>query len=560
MAACVVRPRSCYDGEMVRSAIRHTRDRAELFLLLGVLVLAVAMLFLPSYWASSLVPHADAGEYTITAQNLAHLKGYHITLLHRAYPSRYPFGFPLLLMPFYWLPHATLATGIYGVLTYAVLTVVATYVLARMMSTPLAGVIAAVSALLSSVFVIFSHYVLSEMASTALIALSAILLCRAVSQVTTTRACLVALVGLGATCGFAMLVHFTNVALVVSVALALVATHRVRAQGWRAFAAFASGPACAGSILALSNWATFGNVIATGYRFWRPAWYTSLHRTFALAYALQPHSMERGGRLTPWGNIGYYLHLFPALVPSRWCLVPLGVGLVVLLRDRRPAARALALCVVLFTLLTVGLYLLYFFQAIRFLMPLIPLVACLIGVGADQGVAWMRSRVSSSPRRIARWIGGSLVCGITVIGLLIGRSTLDESYLYNRSVTHDRLRLSDPTEGQTIALYQSVAPAGSIIITDLFDPIVEATPAGRRSTIVPVRWVGYESDVAPVQALPTLDTERQRIAAAIAAGTPVFTDSFTVLLDQSKLSEYRLKEIAHGVAGSTPVAIYRMTI
>jgi len=126
MAACDVRPRSCYDGEMVGSAIGHTRDRAELFLLLGVLVLAVAILFLPSYWASSLVPHADAGEYTITAQNLAYLKGYHITLLHRAYPSRYPFGFPLLLMPFYWLPHATLATGIYGVLTYAVLTVVAT--------------------------------------------------------------------------------------------------------------------------------------------------------------------------------------------------------------------------------------------------------------------------------------------------------------------------------------------------------------------------------------------------------------------------------------------------
>lgn len=559
MAACDVRPRSCYDGEMVGSAIRHTRDRAELFLLLGVLVLAVAILFLPSYWASSLVPHADAGEYTITAQNLAYLKGYHITLLHRAYPSRYPFGFPLLLMPFYWLPHATLATGIYGVLTYAVLTVVATYVLARMMSTPLAGVIAAVSALLSSVFIIFSHYVLSEMASTALVALSAILLCLAVGSATT-RSCLVALIGLGATCGFAMLVHFTNGALVVSVALALVATRRVRAQGWRAFVAFASGPTCAGSILAVYNWATFGTVTATGYRFWRPAWYTSLHRTFALTYALRPHLMEDGGRLTPWGNIGYYVHLFPALVPSRWCLVPLGVGLVVLLRNRRPAARALALFVVLFTLLTVGLYLLYFFQAIRFLMPLIPLMACLIGVGADQGVAWMRRRVSSSPLRITRWIGGSLVCGITVVGLLVGRSTLDESYLFNRYVTHDRLLLSDPIEGQAIMLYQSVVPAGSIIITDLFDPIVEATPAGRRSTIVPVRWVGYESDVAPVKTLPALDTERQRIAAAIAAGTPVFTDSFTLLLEKPKLSEYRLEEVAHGVAGSTPVAIYRVTI
>lgn len=40
----------------------------------------------------------------------------------------------------------------------------------------------------------------------------------------------------------------------------------------------------------------------------------------------------------------------------------------------------------------------------------------------------------------------------------------------------------------------------------------------------------------------------------------MFTDSFTQLLEKPKLSEYRLEEVAHGVAGSTPVAIYRVTI
>lgn len=527
-----------------------------------ILVAAVFILYLPAYWAGSLIPQADAGEYAVAANNLAHLRPDHLTLLHHSYPSRYPFGFPLLLAPFYWLPHATLANGIYGVFVSALVAVVAVYGLTRAVSGRFAAVIAALSLLLSPTVVIFSHYLLSEMVSTALVALGGLFLYRAaMSDVHQRRRWWLAL--LGGVTGLAILVHLTNLLLLPALALALFLNSRIRADGRRALLAVAAAPSLALLVLALYDKLTFGAATATGYRLWRPDWYHSLHTTFAFAYALHRHPMETGGPLTPFGNIAYYAHLFVALVPSRWLALPLVIGLIALLLDRHPAVRTLMIFSLAFSLLTLGLYSVYFFQGIRFLLPLVPFMACAIGRGMAIGGRWLLGRAAS--HRILRPCGvasGLAVIGITVLGLALGvRPALQESYLYQRFVRDNPAPFPAPVEAETMALYGTVAPQGSIVVTDLFVPVFEALPVGQRTTIVPVRWPGYESDVAPPKLLPnfTQSEERAKVDAAIAAGTPVFTDAYTMRLEGG-LSGYHPVLVAQGVQDSRFVAIYRLEL
>lgn len=514
-----------------------------------ILVAAVFILYLPAYWAGSLIPQADAGEYAVTADNLAHLRSNHLTLLHHPYPSRYPFGFPLLLAPLYWLPHAMLANGIYGVLIAALVAVCALSVLTRAVSGRFAGVIAALSFLLTPIVVIFSHYVLSEVASTALVALSGLLLYRATtSDVRQRRLWWLAL--LGGVTGLAVLVHLTNLLLLPALALALFLNSHIRADGKHALLA-----------LALYDKLTFGDVTATGYRFWRPDWYRSLHATFAFSYAVHRHPMETNGPLTAFGNIGYYAHFFITLVPSRWLSLPLVIGLIALLLDRRPAVRTLMVFSLVFSLLTLALYSVYFFQGIRFLLPLVPFMACAIGHGSAIGLQWLIGRISSNRvLRLGGIVSGLAVTGLTVLGLVLGvRPALQESYLYQRFVRDNHAPFPAPVEAETMALYGTIAPLGSIVVTDLFVPVFEALPVGKRTMIIPVHWPGYESDVAPPKMLPNFTQREVRatVDAAIAAGTPVFTDAYTMRLEGG-LNGYHLMLVARGVRDSAFVAVYRL--
>ncbi|MGI8855719.1 MAG: ArnT family glycosyltransferase [Thermomicrobiales bacterium] len=525
-----------------------------------ILVAAVFILYLPAYWAGSLIPQADAGEYAVAADNLAHLRSNHLTLLHHPYPSRYPFGFPLLLAPLYWLPHATLANGIYGVLIAALVAVCALSVLTRAVSGRFAGVIAALSFLLTPTVVIFSHYLLSEVASPALVALSGLFLYRATtSDVRQWR--LWWLVLLGGVTGLAVLVHLTNLLLLPALALALFLNSRIRADGRRALLAVAAAPSLALLALALYDKLTFGGVTATGYRFWRPDWYRSLHTTFAFSYAVHRHLMVTNGPLTAFGNIGYYAHFFITLVPSRWLSLPLVIGLIALLLDRRPAVRTLMVFSLTFSLLTLALYSVYFFQGIRFLLPLVPFMACAIGRGSAIGHQWLIGRAASNRvLRLGGIVSGLAVSGLTVLGLVLGvRPALQESYLYQRFVRDNRVPFPAHVEAETMALYGTVAPPGSIVVTDLFVPVFEALPVGKRTMIVPVHWPGYESDVAPPKMLPnfTQREERAKVDAAIAAGTPVFTDAYTMRLEGG-LNGYHLVLVARGVRDRAFVAVYRL--
>ncbi len=88
-------------------------------------------MFIPASWVGDPTPFPDAVEYAMTARSLAHSGSYSISLLGVAYRPHYPFGFPLLLAPVYWLPDAPLASGIYAVTAFGVLAILLVYLLAR---------------------------------------------------------------------------------------------------------------------------------------------------------------------------------------------------------------------------------------------------------------------------------------------------------------------------------------------------------------------------------------------------------------------------------------------
>jgi 4-amino-4-deoxy-L-arabinose transferase-like glycosyltransferase len=144
-----------------------------------VAVLAAATLWVAPSWVADLGPIPDALEYAVTAQRLAAFEPFGLLLLGHEYPSRYPFGFPALMAPAYWLPDATLAHGILLVVAAGVATVVLASGLARRIGGPVAGIAAALTLLLRPSFLDWNHQIMTETVSAALTVAVALLLHRA---------------------------------------------------------------------------------------------------------------------------------------------------------------------------------------------------------------------------------------------------------------------------------------------------------------------------------------------------------------------------------------------
>ena len=216
---------------------------------MSVLAGSALVVVIPRSWRTDPSrPIPDAIEYAIGARNLAHSGSYTISLLGANYPPRYPFGFPALLAPFYWLPHAPLATGVYGAITFGILAVFCVYLLARATSGSVGAFAATLATLFSPALLDWSHTVMSETATAALASATALVLYAiTVAQDARRRHALV--LALGALCGLAVLVHLPNFLLLIATPLALGLDSRVRNDLARTALWFVPGP-----LLALEAW------------------------------------------------------------------------------------------------------------------------------------------------------------------------------------------------------------------------------------------------------------------------------------------------------------------
>jgi 4-amino-4-deoxy-L-arabinose transferase-like glycosyltransferase len=490
-----------------------------------------------------------------------------MSLLGKSYPPRYPFGFSALLAPAYWLPHATLATGIYAVVVFGAAGVVLTYAVARLVSGRVAGVAAAVTMLLLPGLLDWSHEIMSETADMMFVA-AAMLCVFFLVETRRERIRRALLAALGLIGGMALLVHTASITLPLASFCALVSDRRARQLLARSGLLFALGPALALVALALYDRATFGGVTRTGYQFWVPEWYTSYSTTFAPRYALvAPGFAGDSGAPPGIPNLVYYARSLIGFLPDRSLVLllptlsPLALlGIVLLARRHNGAARALALFVVLFGIFTVLVFSAYFFQSARFMAPLAPTAALCVGIAIATGWRTLCGGIVRLHATALTFI--AITALLTLLSIAVALPpAIAQTYVYQRLVH----RVSSPTGDEkalTAAAYAATAPQGSFIVTDVDLPFMDDAGLSHKATIISLSrgeyWNKQVFHDAPVfiEQLATIDRALDR-------GAPVLTDAFSVYpfpaLRQTHLEVWRALAAYDLIPIRTvPTTIYRL--
>jgi hypothetical protein len=527
---------------------------------LAVALVAAAIVYTPRAWVSDLGPMPDAGEYAMSARNLAHLRGFVIELLGREYPPRYPPGFPLLLAPVFWLPGATLASAIHVVAAFAVVAVLLTHALARRLAGPVAGLLASGALLLRTVFVDWSHQVMTETATVAAATAIPVLLHRRAQHADTARHH-PSLVAIGLVCGVAILMRHANVVFVPAVATALMTDPRVRADPWRSAIALGVGPALAIGALGFYDHFTFGSVARTGYYYWVPYWHTSLAKAFSLTYAAREPGAAALGPFGGSPNLVYYGAYLVLSVSSAWFALAAAWGAAGLVRGGNAGARSVVVyagALTAFVYLTYGLY---FYQSGRFMAPLIGMFAALTGVGVADALRQL-GRHRELPLRTVTL--ASAACLLALLGVIVEmRAVAGRTYVAQRLVRG----ASEPAIAQpmsaAVTAYERTLPRGAVAVTGL--PLTLLDSLVRRGIrVIGLARTSYWAS-PQLEGVPVFPERAEEIARSILAGIPVYTDAYSLAVAptdpryeaaRAALQKFRLRP----VETTRPTRLYRLDV
>ncbi len=526
---------------------------------LAVALVAAAVVYTPRAWVSDLGPMPDAGEYAMSARNLAHLRGFVIELLGREYPPRYPPGFPLLLAPVFWLPGATLANAIHIVAAFAVVAVVLTHALARRLGGPVAGLLAAGALLLRTEFVDWSHQVMTETATIAVATAIPVLLHRRARPDNGRQHSVLVVIGL--LCGAAILLRHANVVFVPAVAAALLIDPRVRTRPWQSAIALGAGPVLALAALALYDHVTFGSVARTGYHYWVPYWHTSLAKTFSLGYAAHQPGAAALGPFGGSANLVYYGAYLVSNVSSAWFAFAAIWGAVVLVRRGNAEALSVVVYAGALTTFLYVTYALYFYQSGRFMAPLIGVFAAALGVGVTDALRMLRRHRELPMRTVTL---ASVACLLAFFGAIVEvRPVAGRTYIAQRVVRG----VSEPASAQPIsaavAAYEQTLPRGAVAVTGLPLTLLDSL------VTLGVRVVGLARTsywASPqLEGVPVFPERAEEIARLIRAGVPVYTDAYSLAVAPSDpryqtaraaLQRFRLRP----VETTRPTRLYRLDV
>jgi hypothetical protein len=521
---------------------------------------SAAVLVIPASWRADPRPFPDATEYALGARSLVHSGAYTIQVLGHSYPPRYPFGLSALLAPAYLPPGVGLGNGVYAVVTLGLIGILCVYLLARSAAGYAGGVAASITLLLCPPYIEWSHQVMGETATAALVSGVALWLYLTVMHGADRRQP-IRLFVLGLLCGLALLVRFPNAALLAAVPVALALNGRASGLGARGWAWFGIGPAAATTVLALYAVRTFGTISGTGYRFWVPYWYSSLGKTFSFSYAFTaPGAWDRPPGDVP--NAVFYLTHASLQAFPLWSLLTALAGAVLACRSDRPPVRAVCVCAALFSALTLGLYSVYYYQSLRFMAPLAPFVALGVGAGVAGALRLIRDGARQhSPLRVGAGLAVSFVALAGIIASL--QPSLQQCFVYQRYVRHSRSLYEFPVHSATAAAYRRTVPAGSVIATDVWPPFLDEAGAVAGNVVLPFVRKGYWAS-PHFRSIGTFVEQQDFIREALRQGRGVYTDSYSVQgLQASADSNVQLNGVLRRyelgvVANEGRVIIYRL--
>ena len=352
-------------------------------------------------------PLPDAIEYAVGAANIEAGRDLTLEINGHAIPSRYPFGFPLVIALFYRLLGNDIVNAYCVSIVFGAASIPALFMLVRAL-VPEAGV-ACWSAFFfatNSLVLSFAPLVMTELCSVFVALLALNLAVRVVPKRGT-----LGFVALGVVLGFGILVRTANVLMIPPIVLYLGWVHG-RQLGARQGLAVLGPLAGAVGLLLLYNTRVFGSPFRDGYALYTPR--TLFAWRFVAASALpyfRTLALAQGGK-TLWLDGPFYSPLVPLLAV---------VGLATLRGARHRCVRGLA---VTWIVLFYCFYASYFFYDFRFFLPVLPVVLLL----AACGLGFVLQRLGTFPRAIV----SVLVIGLYLLQPLSGGWSSLDAARHNR--------------------------------------------------------------------------------------------------------------------------------
>lgn len=477
---------------------------------------AACLRFAPAYYGLDISPAPDAVEYALTGLSLYEKGAYTLVINGQAYPPRYPFGFPLLLTPWFAIFGPQIQSALYGSFVWGLAAVTAGMAYAYRLYGRTAALVVGLVIGSSKIFIAGAQEVMSDSAGSVIMLLAALLVYVSLDR---SRPRLLLFMA-GVLCGLGVAVGYSNAApalLLLAVAVAL------QPGGWRgrlqAALAICAGMALLILPLLTYHWLTFGNPLRTGYHYWVGAWYDYPRKAFNPRYLLDNPLYAGAGNLLFYGRSlagldGLYyttpfvVAIFGALAAALW-------------RSTRRRRQGLAILAAV-TVSPALLYGVYIFQMARFL--LLPVMGLAI-LGSGALAQWAGTAMRA---RGARWLqrAVALVLATTVAaGLLAGIvRRLDESYLWQTQVAGTAW-CACPWQYEVAHFLDANIPENALIISPLSGPYIERLVLKDSSrSYMPLVHEGVEyADKAPGRAWPTAqDVAPDAVAAALEQGTPVY--------------------------------------
>lgn len=464
-------PRVAADADGARS------PRALFWVLLVLVTLAAFELRRrqPVPGGRELLPSVDAREYAETARRLAFEQKPGLRIGLQDYPSRYPLGFPLFLAPVARITGGDAKSYPLFMNALGALSVALAGLLGARLVSRWVGLLAAVLFALAPLHRHYSGVVMSDLASLVVYqGVVAVMLLRGPAGVLRS---IVAggLMGLGA------VMRMANPLIFLPLPFFWMLTTRRLAP---IVAMIAAAVPFLGLEL-LQRARTLGDPFGDGYAYW-----VGLHTEaemeifdFARVLAYDEHVYPRKG--PEISNGAYYGELLTGDSPVSFApgvgVLLILVGLAVLFIGRsRADRRALIGCLLLPTLLTIGVHLAYFWRDARFLFPTYPLVALALAAA----VGWIVRAL------IERGVPRAAVLGALPLALVAG---LHEGWRAEPISLAGRLELPEAAEALgdvrpgLVVTNASILAVRNVLLADgpgaiPILPLTAQTPADRHVT------------------------------------------------------------------------------
>ncbi len=333
--------------------------------LLGVVVLGAWLRWTTPEAVEDLRPRPDALEYEEGARNLAEGRGYYLIFDGGRYPPRYPPGFSVTMVPAMWLGGGRHGAGIWTVQAFAALGLIVAWRLAALTSGVAGALLASVMLAVSPLHVRWSQAVMSDVPAATVVTALAVAALACLRRNAGVRGWAI----VGASFGLSALLRPTIVPLVVPVAVALLVDQGLTRSAWRRLAALVAGVGVGLLPTLAYGYHQFGSPFSSGYGYW------VVGQFFAWRYVVD-EALSGGGQ----SNLRFYLRELAGLRELYpWPVPILVIGGAILGWRRGGLARALVIVALGMTAVLLALYLPFFWQWNRFLLPAVPLV---LAVGA----------------------------------------------------------------------------------------------------------------------------------------------------------------------------------